>query len=131
MAKYVYPAIFTPEGDGYSIVFPDFSSCYTSGDNLVDGLSMANDVLSLVLVQMEDEGKDIPAPSEINALKMKKGEFASLIAADTTVYRHTLNNMAVKKTLSIPQYLNQAAIAAGLNFSQVLQDALKERLNLA
>ena len=129
MAKYVYPAIFTPENGGYDIRFPDLTGCYTCGDDLADGLAMAADVLSLTLVQMEDEKKQIPEPSSINDLSME--EFASLISADTIVYRRTLSNTAIKKTLSIPQYLNQAAIAAGLNFSQVLQEALKERLHLA
>lgn len=132
MAKYIFPAIFTSEYEGgYSIVFPDIKGCYTCGDTLGDGLYMAEDALSLMLVQLEDEKKSIPEPSEINKLDMKDNEFATLISVDTAVYRKTLNNMAVKKTLSIPQYLNQAAVAAGINFSQVLQEALKERLHMA
>ena len=132
MAKYIYPAIFTPEKEGgYSIVFPDIDGCYTCGDNLDDGLSMANDALALMLVQLEDDKEDIPAPTPINKLKLKKNEFSTLISADTIKYRHTLNNAAVKKTLSIPAWLNDAAISAGINFSQVLQDALKTQLHLS
>ena len=132
MAKYIYPAIFTPEKEGgYSIVFPDIDGCYTCGDNLEDGLSMANDALALMLVQLEDDKEDIPAPTPINKLKLKKNEFSTLISADTIKYRHTLNNAAVKKTLSIPAWLNDAAISAGINFSQVLQDALKTQLHLS
>ncbi|MBQ9607458.1 MAG: type II toxin-antitoxin system HicB family antitoxin [Lachnospiraceae bacterium] len=132
MAKYIFPAIFAPDEKGmFSIRFPDVDGCFTCGDNLEHGMNMANDALSLMLVEMEDKGREIPVASGINDLKMNKDEFATLISVDTTVYRHTLNNMAVKKTLSIPQYLNQAAIAAGINFSQVLQDALKEKLGMA
>ncbi|MBR4581294.1 MAG: type II toxin-antitoxin system HicB family antitoxin [Lachnospiraceae bacterium] len=131
MAKYIYPAVFTPEAEGgYSVTFPDIEGCFTCGNDLEEALSMAKDALSLMLVDIEDEKGDIPKASEINSLKMKKNEFASLIFADTMVYRQTLNNAAVKKTLSIPAWLNQAAIAAGINFSQVLQDALRAQLNM-
>ncbi len=132
MAKYIFPAIFTPEDEGgYSILFPDIKGCYTCGDTLEDGLNMADDALALMLVNLEDENKEIPRPSAINELSMTGDEFATLISVDTEVYRKTLNNLAVKKTLSIPQYLNQAAMAAGINFSQVLQEALKEQLHMA
>lgn len=132
MSKYIYPAIFTPEENGgYSVSFPDIDGCYTCGDDLGQSLSMANDALSLMLVHFEDEKRDIPTPSNISELSMEDKEFATLISADTTVYRRTLNNIAVKKTLSIPAWMNEAATAAGVNFSQVLQDALKERLGIA
>ena len=128
--KYIYPAIFTPEDSGYSVEFPDIPGCFTCGDSLEESLSMAKDALSLILVEYEDKKSDIPNSSPIRTLTLEGNQFASLIGADTTVYRQTLNNAAVKKTLSIPQWLNQAAIANGLNFSQVLQDALKQKLNM-
>lgn len=131
MAKYIYPAVFIPEKEGgYSVIFPDLEGCFTCGDDLDEALTMAKDALSLMLVDLEDEKEDIPTASGINSLKMKKNEFASLISTDTMIYRQTLNNAAVKKTLSIPAWLNKAAIAAGINFSQVLQDALRAQLNL-
>lgn len=131
MAKYIYPAIFTPEANGqFSICFPDIENCFTCGDNLEDGISMAEDVLSLMLVQLEDKGHNIPAASAINNLSTKDGAFATYISCDTTAYRRLMNNTAVKKTLTIPSWLNDSAIAAGLNFSQVLQDALKQQLNV-
>ena len=130
MAKYIYPAVFHPEKEGgFSIEFPDIDGCYTCGDDLADGMKMASDALPLMLVQLEDENAQIPVPSSINDLEMEKGDFATLISCDTAIYRRLMNNIAVKKTLSIPQWLNQAAIAAGINFSQVLQDALKEKLS--
>ena len=64
-------------------------------------------------------------------MKLEEGEFSTLISVDTIQYRHVLNNMAVKKTLSIPAWLNDAATAAGINFSQTLQEALKSKLHLA
>ncbi len=131
MAKYVYPAVFTPEEEGYFIDFPDFDSCYTQGKDIQEGIRMAEDVLSLMLTHFEDEHKEIPNPSAINDLPVSDGAFTTYISCDTTVYRRLMNNTAVKKTLTIPSWLNDSAVAAGLNFSQVLQEALKEQLNLA
>lgn len=130
MAKYVYPAIFTPEANGYFIDFPDFESCYTQGTDITGGISMAEDVLSLVLTHYENEHRKIPIPSDLNALSTGNGAFATYIACDTTIYRRLMNKTAVKKTLSIPSWLNDSAVAAGLNFSQVLQDALKQQLDI-
>lgn len=131
MAKYIYPAIFTPEEGGkFSINFPDISGCYTCGDNLADGMEMAQDALALMITHLEDEKREIPAASSINSLTVTDGEFATYIPCDTTVYRRLTNKAAVKKTLSIPSWLNDSAVAAGLNFSQVLQDALKQQLNI-
>lgn len=132
MAKYIYPAIFHPEEEGgFSIDFPDFESCYTCGDNLSHGMEMANDVLPLMLVELEDTKSPIPRASAINDLELEGDDFATLIACDTTKYRHLLNNMSVKKTLTIPSWLNDSAIAAGVNFSQVLQNALRVELGLS
>ena len=80
MAKYVYPAIFTPEESGYFIDFPDFESCYTQGIDIADGISMAEDVLSLVLTHYEDEHREIPIPSALNALSTESGAFATYIS---------------------------------------------------
>lgn len=130
MAKYIYPAVFTPEENGYFINFPDFESCYTQGKDLADGISMAEDVLALMLTHFEDERRAIPDVSHINDLVLENNSFATYVSCDTTTYRRLMNNAAVKKTLSIPSWLNDSATAAGLNFSQVLQDALKQQLNI-
>ena len=130
MAKYVYPAVFTPEDRGYSVVFPDLEGCYTSGDDLKDALFMANDVLAFTLYDYEKEGRDIPVPSDSKVLKLKDDEFASYVMCDTLEYQKRNNSKAVKKTLSIPEWLNEMATDANINFSQVLQNALKEQLHL-
>lgn len=132
MAKYIYPAIFTSEENGkFSINFPDIDGCYTCGDDLGDGMEMAQDALSLMLTHLEDEKRTIPPASDINDLNVQAGGFATYISCDTAIYRRLMNNAAVKKTLSIPSWLNDAAMAAGLNFSQVLQDALKAQLHVS
>ncbi len=132
MAKYVYPAIFTYETDGgYSALFPDFESCYTCGDNMPHVLEMAEDILCLTLYDMEKEGKTIPAPSDSKALKTEDNETVSLVGCDTEFYRRFYENKAVKKTLTIPMWLNEQAERANINFSQTLQRALKEELHIA
>ena len=122
MGKYVYPAIFTQEENGYSIVFPDLDGCYTQGDDLEDGLSMAEDVLALVLYGYETDKREIPTPSK--SLDIEKGQFVNFIRCDTMEYRRMFNSKAVKKTLTIPEWLNEEATTLGINFSQVLQGAL-------
>lgn len=127
--KYVYPAVFTPEDNGmYSVNFPDLEGCYTCGDTLEDGIEMAEDVLALVLYGYEKEDRAIPAPSERTQIKVKGKEFVNYIACDTLAYRKMYNNKSVKKTLSIPEWLNEAANKAGINFSQVLQEALIKKI---
>lgn len=130
MSKYAYPAIFTPESDGgYSVNFPDLEGCYTCGDTLADALFMAEDVLALVLYGYEHDEKEIPLPSKSSAISLKENSFVNIVACDTLEYRKRFNNKAVKKTLTIPEWLNEAAIAMNINFSQVLQDALLQRIN--
>lgn len=131
MAKYVYPAIFTPEdGGSYSIRFPDLENCFTSGESLADGMTMAEDALCLVLYDMEETGAEIPAASDLKAVQAEGNEFVTLISCDTLAYRKFFNNKAVKKTLSIPTWLNTMAERQGINFSMVLQKALQQELGL-
>ena len=131
MAKYAYPAIFTPEEDGsFSIVFPDLEGCYTCGDSLEDGIEMAEDALALVLYGYEKDARPIPVPSAPATLSLSGNDFVNYIACDTMEYRKMYNNKAVKKTLTSPEWLNEAASAMGLNFSQVLQEALLQKVQM-
>lgn len=132
MAKYAYPAIFTPEENGmYSVLFPDLEGCFTCGDDLSDALYMAEDVLAFTLYDYEKEGKSIPEPSHREKIEVKDGDFVNYVRCDTIEYHRRNNNKAIKKTLTIPEWLNEEALEAGVNFSQVLQDALKEKLKIA
>ncbi|MDO4602541.1 MAG: type II toxin-antitoxin system HicB family antitoxin [Eubacteriales bacterium] len=128
MAKYVYPAVFTPEEKGYSVFFPDLEGCYTCGDNLSDAILMAEDILAFYLYDEEIKGNEIPVPSEAENIRLEGKEFVNYIVCDTIEYARMHNNRAVKKTLTIPEWLNEAAIRAGVNFSQVLQEALIEKV---
>lgn len=127
--KYVYPAIFTQEPEGnYSISFNDLEGCYTCAETIEEGLEMAEDVLALVLYQYETEQKEIPAPTPLSDITLEKNEFVNLIKADTMIYRKMYNKKAVKKTLSIPEWLNEEALSRNINFSQVLQEALMQKI---
>lgn len=132
MKKYVYPAVLTPENNGqYSVYFPDLEGCYTCGDDLADALFMAKDALAFTLYEYEADGRTIPDPSDPSTIKMEADEFINYVACDTLEYRKLNKSTSVKKTLSIPEWLNEEATEAGINFSQLLQKALKEELHIA
>ena len=127
--KYAYPAIFTPIEDGnFDVKIPDLPGCRTFGKNLADAVFMAEDAASMWLWDEKNKKEVIPAPSELP--QVESPHFVSVIAADTDAYRRKNDSRAIKKTLSIPSWLNAQAEQAGVNFSQVLQDALKDRLGV-
>ena len=128
MSKYVFPAVFEPEDGLYNVTFPDIPSCYTCGDNLPDTLFMAEDALSGWLSRAEEKGIEIPEASDMQNVEVPECAVVTLVLADTDAYRRTHSTKAVKKTLTIPAWLNEAAEARSVNFSKVLQDALYEQL---
>lgn len=130
MAKYVYPAVFTEEDCGYSINFPDLPNCFTSGETLSEAIQMAGDVLCLTLYEMEQNGTLIPPASSVRDIPAGEKEFVNFIPCDTVEYRKFFDNKAVKKTLTVPSWLNDMAERAGINFSATLQAALKQQLHL-
>lgn len=130
---YIYPAVFTYENPGYSVRFPDIQGCYTCGDNLEDAMFMAEDALAIMLYEKETNvnfNNRVDSPSDINNIEHKPNEFVSLVKCDTDVYRRLHKNRIIKKTLTIPEWLNDLGIRNGINFSQVLQEALREKLGL-
>ena len=131
MNKLFYPAIFhVAEEGGFWITFPDLPECVTQGDNMQEAYEMAVDALGLALVSREQEKLEIPTASELSNISVEKDEYCVIIAFDMLAYKKRTNSKAVKKTLSIPEWLNEAATAAGVNFSQVLQEALMQKINL-
>lgn len=129
--KYAYPAIFRQEsGELYSVEFPDIDGCVTSGGSLPDAIEMAEDALCLMLYDMEEDGEPIPSPSDLRDVLAEPDALVSLVCCDTLAYRKLYSNKSVKKTLTIPAWLNTMAERADLNFSSVLQEALKLRLNI-
>jgi predicted RNase H-like HicB family nuclease len=128
--KYVYPAIFTLEGGSYSVTVPDLPGCFTYGNTLVEAIEMARDAISMWLCDAENKGESIPSSSNANSIMCSPESFINLIDIDTEEYRSESDNRAVKKTLSIPNWLNIKAERAGINFSQTLQKALKQQLGI-
>lgn len=128
--KFVYPAIFTAEGNGYVVEFPDLPGCLTEGDSLEEALEMANDALSLYIFDLVEDKKTIPEATDPREVKCDENSFVSIIAFDLLEYRKKFDNKAVKKTLTIPNWINIVAEEANINFSQLLQNAIKRELNI-
>ena len=124
--KYVYPVIFEEDDGKIGVTVPDIPSTFTFGDDMADAIYMAEDVIAMMLAGYEDEGKPVPEPSKIEDIKTNG--IVSLVRADTDEWRKLVDNKAVKKTLSIPSWLNKKAEKAAVNFSQILQDALCQKL---
>lgn len=127
--KRVYPAIFTPENEWYIVNVPGID-VMTSGKGLADAIYMARDAINLMGVTLEDEGKPVPEPVDVNSVKLEKGQICTLIDCDFEEYRSWLDNRAVKKNCTLPSWLNKKAEAAHINFSAVLQEALMQKLNI-
>lgn len=134
MTKIYYPAVFHAAEDagGYWVEFPDLPGCYSQGKDDVESLEMAKDALSLWLDKSNEMfEKGFKKPSAIaDVQKEFPGEIVMLIEGDPEYYARKYNTKAVKKTLSIPQWLNDKAIQANINFSQVLKEALLKKLDI-
>ncbi len=132
MDRYIFPAIFEPGlRKGYTVSFPDLPGCLTEGDTMEEALYMAKDALELHLYGMEEDGDLIPEPTRPEDVTIAPKSFISLIEVWMPVIRDEMQNKAVKKTLTIPKWLNDVAEKNNVNFSQVLQTALKEYLGIS
>lgn len=129
-SKYTFAALFTKEDDGgYSVRFPQLDGCYTQGDTFEEARLMAADAMSLHLYGMEQDGVSIPTPQL--DVKAPSGAMVVPVTAWMTPFREEMENRAVKKTLTIPAWLNEAAEKrGGVNYSQILQSALKDYLGV-
>jgi predicted RNase H-like HicB family nuclease len=125
--RYIFPAIFTYEEDGgISVSFPDLPGCLTCGDNQEEALLMAQDALRGHLATLEDLQREIPKASDIRKIEKDSGEEIVIVEAWMLPLRHK----TVRKNLTIPAYLATAADQAGINFSQVLSEALRSELGM-
>lgn len=127
--KNTYPIILTPDTNGYTVYIPDFD-IYTQGADLTESIIMARDAVGLMAVDMEDDGKTLPTPRDVKDIKTKDGEFVSLVDIDFAEYRRKNEQKVVKKNCTLPSWLCYEAEKANINFSQVLQIALKEELHI-
>ena len=125
MAEYVYPAIFHPNEDGsFTITYPDLPGCISEGKSLGNAMYMAQAALTQWIEYLTDKGQLIPAPSSQKEFEVSPEEFVNLVRADIK------DGRAVKRTVSIPKWMDDKVTESGLSLSRVLQDALKERLQV-
>lgn len=125
---YIYPAMFSVSADGISIRFPDFPGCLPCGANEEQALLNVKEALQLHIFGMEEDGDQIPTPTPIANLVPLQGEIAALIEVWMPPFRDKMANKAVNKTLTLPKWLNDLAEREKVNFSHILQNALKEYL---
>lgn len=133
----VYPACFYKEKEGgYSVIFPDLNHLSTCGETLQDAVEMAVDCLAVYLYSAKQDGEAVAAPSELSEIDVNaeydeyESAFVNLVSVDVEEYAKKNFEKAVKKTLTIPAWLNDLAVKNHVNFSQTLQKALKEQLNV-
>ena len=137
--KSVYPVILTQISDKKDTVLidlPDFN-IFTEGYGMVNAIEMARDAIGLSAITLEDMGKEIPVPSDVQDIDVNKAEFKeqgtsiiSMVDIDFLVYMRRLDTKAVRRNVTLPKWLNQEAERAGINVSKVLQEALMSVLNL-
>ncbi len=121
---FVYPAIFHKENESYWVEFPDLKGCYSSGSTVPETMEMAQEALTGYLLTLLEHGDNIAAPTDISLYSPTDG-FTTLVSCDINQYKDT---KAIKKTLTIPSWLNDRAVSMGLNFSKVLQEALISKI---
>ena len=143
----MYPACFFEEEDGgYSVIFPDLENgnLATCGDDLEDAMMMAIDCLAGYIYAAQIDGDEIPAPSPLSSINIATileelaeiegpspvNSFVNMVSVDVAAYAKEHFEKSVKKTLTIPAWLNQKALEQNINFSQVLQEALLAKLML-
>lgn len=129
--KYIYPAIITQEEDGVLAYFPDIEGTNTDGATIEEALNNAEDVLNLMLMTMEDESMEIKKPTAISDLEVPTGATVSLVRADTLAYRRKVDTKAVRKSVSVPAWMDSLVKKNNLNLSNLLQNAIRKELNLA
>ena len=125
MAEYVYPALFHSNEDGsFTITYPDLPGCISEGKSLGNAMYMAQSALTQWIEYLTDKKQSIPLASNLESIKTTQDEFVNLIRVEIK------ENRAVKRTVSIPKWMDDKVIESGLSLSRVLQDALKEKLNV-
>jgi predicted RNase H-like HicB family nuclease len=123
--EYVYPAVFEQNSDGsFTITYPDLPGCISEGKTLGNAMYMAQNALTQWIEFLLEEKEPVPFASDVNKIKPSNNQFVNLIRADVR------DNRAVRRTVSIPGWLDTKAAEAGISLSKVLQDALKEKLGV-
>ena len=125
MKKLIYPALFHREDNSYWVEFPDLEGCQSFGETMNEVYENAKEALAAYCVTLLEQGRKLNPPTDIYKIQIEDNSFVSLVEADLI-----RKSRAVKKTLIIPSWLNEAAENQHINFSGVLQDALMQKLNI-
>lgn len=129
--RYVYPAVLTfEEGYEIAVTFPDLPGCATSGKDEADAIAMGREAMALHLWSMEVDGDAIPTASSVKNIKLDDNEAVVFIEAYMPAVRLSQENRSVNRTVTLPAWLNAKALELGVNFSQVLQEALVNRYHI-
>ncbi|KLU59165.1 hypothetical protein CEB3_c41510 [Peptococcaceae bacterium CEB3] len=128
--RYIFPAIFDYADDGISIDFPDLPGCLPCAHSTEEAMKNAREAMALHLYSMEKDGDEIPEPRPVAQLHTERNQAVVLVEAWMPAFRDHMENKAVKKTLTIPKWLNDLAEKNQVNFSNALQNALKDHLGL-
>ena len=133
-----YPACFFKEDNVYSVVFPDLNWLATSGNTEIEAMNNAVECLAGYLYMLKVDNDTIPSPSSIKDINLKsvakeldadaRDAFVNLVSVDIDVYSEVLFEKSVRKSLTIPYWMNMIATQKGINFSQTLQEALLEKI---
>lgn len=127
---YAFPAVLTYAEDGICVEFPDFPGCYTCGKDEEETLCMATEALELHLFGMERDKEEIPPATPVRTICVTEDQVAVLVRANMRLARLKISNKSVKKTLTIPKWLAEEATTQQVDLSQLLQEALKQRLGM-
>lgn len=127
--KQAYPVILTPDETGFTAFIPDFN-INTQGDDLCEAIEMARDAIGLMGIDMEDDKKVLPEPCKLESVKREPCDIVTLVDVDFAEYRRKNERRTVKKNCTLPSWLCYEAERANINFSQVLQEALKRELGI-
>lgn len=128
--RYIYPAIFSYADDGISVSFPDLPGCLTAGNNDEEALLMGKEAMALHLFGMEEDQETIPDPTPTQDLKVESHQAAILMEVWMPPFRHEMRNQSIKKTLTIPRWMDDIAREHNINYSHLLQDALSDHLKM-
>jgi len=127
---YCYPAVVERGKIELCVFFPDFDGCISGGNNAKEALINAREALNLHLYGMEQDGDELPEPSDLGSIALKNNQYTTLVDVNYGLFRERMDKKCVDRVVTLPRYLNAAAKEKGINVSQLLQETLRERLGV-
>lgn len=125
-----YPAIFSKDENGIAVEFPDLPGCFTCGKSESEAVARAKEALEGFLFVSERDGDHVPAPTSFENIQLEKGEAIVLVTVRMDIVREEEAKRSITKSVTLPAWLNKIGMENNLNFSSLLQEAIKERLDV-